>query len=70
MDSILIKPKTQKDLNFLQEMLKSIDKIKSIDLLDEKMVEELEDQALGRAIKANRKNDLVSKNAVLAKLKQ
>lgn len=70
MESILIKPKTQKDLGFLQEMLKSFDKIKSVDLLDEKMVEELEDQALGRAINANRKNYYVSKNEIIEKLKQ
>jgi hypothetical protein len=50
-------------------MLKSFDKIKSIDLLDEKMVEELEDQALGRAIKTNRKNDFVSRNEIIEKLK-
>ena len=70
MESILIKPKTQKDLTFLQELLKSFDKIKSVVLLDEKMVEELEDQALGRAIKANRKNDFVSKHEIIKKLKQ
>ena len=32
--------------------------------------EELEDQALGRAIKANRKNDFVSKYEIIEKLKQ
>ncbi|MEI6506920.1 MAG: hypothetical protein WCO54_00450 [Bacteroidota bacterium] len=70
MNSILIKPKSAKDVSFLQEMLKSFDKIQSVDLLDEKMVDELEDQALARAIKANRKSEFVSKSQIMKKLKR
>ncbi len=70
MNSILIKPKSAKDVSFLQEMLKSFDKIQSVDLLDEKMVDELEDQALARAITANRKSEFVSKSQIMKKLKR